>query len=126
MTFFNGLKHFLKILMTPRVIVLIIIGTAVMFLTFLTQDNALELGISGIASVFIGIGVNNFTAIETEARDERRLQQKLQHTISIITQLQKKVVKTQNIPLDHRENVTVELQEIKDYVELCLHYLNEN
>jgi len=125
MSYINGCKNFLKILLTPKVIVLILIGTAVMFLTFLTQDNALELGISGIASVFIGIGVNNFTAIETEKKEELRLKLKLQNTINTLIQLQKKVIKIESIAHERPENIMIELQETKDYVALCIHYLDE-
>ena len=56
--------HLLLILSHSRVFIFIIIGTAIIFLTFVTNDNALEIAISGMASMFIGIGVNNFSSIE--------------------------------------------------------------
>lgn len=48
----------------------IALGVTTIFLTFFTEDNALELVISGIASVFIGIGVNNYTVIEDRERND--------------------------------------------------------
>lgn len=60
----QGYQRFLNIFLHLRVAGFIAMGFGTIFLTFLTEDNALELVISGIASVFIGIGVNNYTVIE--------------------------------------------------------------
>ena len=126
MTNLKGFVKFRKILFTPRVIVFILTGIGVMLLTFLTQNNAFELGIAGIASVFIGIGVNNFTAIEAEKKDERRLHRKIQNTIKTLTQIQVKINKTQSFPKDHPEFLLIELQEMSVHIELCIDYLKEH
>jgi hypothetical protein len=57
----------------PKVFVFILLGAAVIFLTFFTDNNALEIAISGFALVFIGIGVNNFSSFETSMKDRERL-----------------------------------------------------
>ena len=64
MSYIKGFSQFRKVFFQSRVFVFILTGVGCMFFTFLTHDNSMELGISGIASIFIGIGVNNFTAIE--------------------------------------------------------------
>lgn len=68
----------------PRVFIFMLAGTAFIFLTFLTSSNALEIAISSIASVFIGIGVNNFSSFETHVKDEQKLKQKIDHSIKIM------------------------------------------
>lgn len=125
MGYLKGFLDFRKILFTPKVFGFIFIGICVMLLTFLTQNNALELGIAGIASVFIGIGVNNFTIIETELKDERRLKRKMQITIKTLMQIQEKISKIKSFPKNHPELFAIELQEMSDYIELCINYLNE-
>lgn len=125
MSYLKGFVDFRKILFTPRVFVFIFIGISVMLLTFFTQNNALELGIAGIASVFIGIGVNNFTVIETELKDERRLQRKMQNTIKTLMQIQEKICKIKNFSKNDPEFYLIELKEMSDYIELCIIYLKE-
>lgn len=51
----KSIQHFQKIFFHPRVIVFILAGSLIIFLTFFTHNNALEIAISGIASVFIGM-----------------------------------------------------------------------
>ena len=72
----NKIHQFRKIFFHPRVFTFLVTGTLIIFLTFLTTSNALEIAISGIASVFIGIGVNNFTSIETANRDLQKQKHK--------------------------------------------------
>lgn len=78
------ISFFWKTFLLPRVAVFILIGTAVIFLTFITNNNAFEIVISGIASVFIGIGVNNFTSFETHIKDEQKLKSKISHSLKVM------------------------------------------
>ena len=96
-----------------------------MLLTFLTRQNALEFGISGIASIFIGIGVNNFTAIEMEQQDERSQHLKSQREIKTLVHLQEKIKKIEKLHGDDDRIIRVELEEMKDYIELCLQFMEE-
>lgn len=89
-----------------------------MFLTFLTHNNALELGISGVASIFIGIGVNNYTTIETTLKDEQQLRKQLQFTIHMLHHIKGKIGKIQSKAISNE--VTIELNEMNDYIELCI------
>jgi hypothetical protein len=77
-------RYFWKILKHPRVIIFIAMGSAIIFLTFLTNNNALEIAISGIASVFIGIGVNNFSAQENHDKELQKRQSLSRHAISLL------------------------------------------
>lgn len=78
------LGHFLSIFMHPRVLVFFIIGSTVIFLTFLTNNNAIEIVISGFASVFIGIAVNNFSSFETHSKDEEKIKRKIAHSLKVM------------------------------------------
>ncbi|SRR6266498_968268 len=93
MIYIKGFRYFRTLFFKPRVFVFILIGVGFMFLTFLTNDNALELGISGTASIFIGIGVNNFSSIETEQKDEQKLLRKSQQAIKTLVAIQRKIKK---------------------------------
>ncbi|WP_199119376.1 hypothetical protein [Pedobacter sp. ASV28] len=55
-------KEFWVTFKKPGVLLFILGGIAIIFMTFLTENNALEIVISGLASIFIGIGVNNFSS----------------------------------------------------------------
>ena len=96
-----------------------------MFLTFLTNNNPLELGIAGIASIFIGIGVNNFTAIETGQKDELRLQRKTRQAIKTLVHVQEKIKKIQTLAEVNSGLIMAELVELNDYIELCVQYLED-
>lgn len=68
-------KHFQQLCQSfrhPRVYFFIIAGTCIIFLTFFTNNNAFEIAISAIASVFIGIGINNFTSLETYLKNSEK------------------------------------------------------
>ena len=54
------------------------------FTDFFTTNNAFEIAISGIASVFIGIEANNISAIETNLTDGRRIKSKMGHALSAV------------------------------------------
>ena len=80
----NHFYYFRKSFFHPRVFIFIIIGKGVIFLTFLTNDNALEIAISGIASVFIGIGVNNLSSLETHSKDEQKIKSKIGYSLKVM------------------------------------------
>jgi len=125
MSYTNKSRHFRKTFLNPRVVTFILAGVGIMFLTFFTNDNPLELGIAGIASIFIGIGVNNFTAIETEQKDERKLNRKTQRAIQTLQDIQVKIKKIKAQPTNNPELINAELQEMCDYIQLCVQYLEE-
>ena len=66
-------------------------GTGIIFLTFFTENNALEIVISGVASIFIGIGINNFTTLETRINDERVIKLKVAHALQVLDMIREKV-----------------------------------
>lgn len=75
----------------PKVFIFIMIGVGVIFLTFLTDNNALEIAIAGIASVFIGIGVNNYTSQEMHHGSLVIARKQQQHIVQVILLLQSKI-----------------------------------
>ncbi|MFT3678059.1 MAG: hypothetical protein QM781_19360 [Chitinophagaceae bacterium] len=77
-------RHFWYTLCKPGVFIFIVIGALIIFLTFLTTNNALEIAISGLASIFIGIGVNNFTTQKTHDADELQLQKNHARSLKLI------------------------------------------
>jgi hypothetical protein len=125
MGYFNGLRHFRKIFFKPQVFIFILTGVGFMFLTFFTNDNPLELGIAGIASIFIGIGVNNFTAIETEQKDERKLNHKTQQAIEALQHIQVKIRKIKGMSATSPQLINAEMEEMCDYIRLCIQFLDE-
>jgi len=77
-------RLFLQNLLHPRVLIFMLIGISVIFLTFLTDNNALEIAISGFASVFIGIAVNNFSSLETHKNDILKFKNNIGHSVEIL------------------------------------------
>lgn len=77
MVYNKNFKRFLHTLKRPKVIFFMLVGIGITFLTFLTDNNAPEIAISGMASVFTGIAVNNFSIIDTRQTDENKLNLKL-------------------------------------------------
>jgi hypothetical protein len=125
MSYFKEFRHFRRLFLKPRVFIFILTGVGFMFLTFLTNNNSLELGIAGIASIFIGIGVNNFTAIETGQKDELRLQRKTRQAIKTLIHVQEKIKKIQTLAEVNSGLIMAELVELNDYIELCVQYLED-
>lgn len=125
MSYINRFRHFRKTFFKPRVAGFILTGVGIMFLTFFTNDNPLELGIAGIASIFIGIGVNNFTAIETELKDERKLNRKTKRAIKTLQDIQVKIKKIKGMSVTNPQIINAELKEMCDYIQLCVQYLDE-
>lgn len=119
-------RNFLSALKNPRVFPFIFVGVAVIFLTFLTRNNALEIVISGIASVFIGIGVNNFSSLETRMSDERQLKKKIVHALKVV-EITRSRIKMINDELqkDNILQVKKELTELEQIIDLSAWLLKD-
>ena len=91
------LKNFWRTFTHPRVFIFITIGTAVIFLTFCTENNALEIAISSFASVFIGLGVNNFTSLETHQKDVSQVKSSVRNALLVLEMADNKFEKLQKI-----------------------------
>jgi hypothetical protein len=123
----KGLKKFSAVFMHPRVIIYVLLGTAIIFLTFLTDNNALEIAISGVASVFIGIGVNNYTSVETHIKDEQKLKKKIDNAVKILRLIDSRI--HQNII--HMSNgydglVKKEMEELQKFLKVSIELVEED
>lgn len=120
------LKKFRVVFFKPRVVGFILLGVGFMLFTFLTQDNAMEIAISGIASIFIGIGVNNFTSIETRLKDEKRIHDKVKNSLLILELTSSKINKLHNMVAgENAYYLYKEVSEIKKYVDLSAKLVKE-
>ena len=120
-------KHFHQFWMAfshPKVFVFILLGAGVIFLTFLTENNALEIAISGFASVFIGIGVNNFSSFETSLKDRERLKSYVDHSKQLLQITKPKIAKLQS-EVSARDNVKEGLIEIENLVSLHISFVDQ-
>lgn len=122
----NHFYKFWQAFTHPRVIIFILAGTAVIFLTFLTNNNALEIAISGIASVFIGIGVNNLSTIETHLKDEVKMKSKITHSLKVmeITRSRIKGIHHQ-LNKDNAIKMKEELGELEQIISLSIGLIRE-
>jgi hypothetical protein len=118
--FSNLRKGFLH----SRAYILIFIGIGIIFLTFLTADNALEIVISGIASVFIGSGVNNLSVLETHQQDKQKIKSRVGHSLKV---LEMAAIKIENMQTDlsagnyqHVENACTELKQFTNLMKELL------
>ncbi len=119
-------RHFWQTFFHPRVYLFIIIGTGIIFLTFFTVNNALEIGISGIASVFIGIGVNNLSSIETHLKDRQKENSKVRHTLKVMEITNTKIENIQtDLNAGNYQKATKGLTELKEFVNLIKQFLKE-
>lgn len=110
----------------PSVIIFISIGSAVIFLTFLTKDNALEIVISALASVFICIGVNNFTTLETRLLDKKNVNIKISHSINVMKITRARIVQMQqSLTRENFDNVKNELAELEQIISLGIEIIKE-
>ena len=110
------LKNFWRTFIHPQVYIFIIIGTAVIFLTFFTENNALEIAISGFASVFIGLGVNNFTSLETHQKDVLQVKSSVRNALSVLEMAGNKFAKLQNIL--NKNSDTQPAEELKELTQI--------
>jgi hypothetical protein len=121
------INSFWKYFLHPRVIIFLVLGVCIIFFTFLTDDNALEIAISGIASVFIGIGVNNFSAFDTEAKDELKLKAKLNHSIKIMTMCQEKIERLHHdFEYGNTEKIAIDFAGLNNFMKLGIEMLQED
>jgi aspartyl/asparaginyl beta-hydroxylase (cupin superfamily) len=102
----------------------ILTGTLIIFLTFLTTNNAIEIAISGIASVFIVIGVNNFSSIETIQRDLQKQKHKDKHLLSIPELVNEKSKRIQS-ETPEKMNKSREAEELVKLTGIAILLLNE-
>ncbi|HTB26886.1 MAG TPA: hypothetical protein VK711_16050 [Puia sp.] len=116
-----------SIIFHPRVFIFMVSGIVIIFLTFLSSNNAVEIAISGIASVFIGIGVNNYSTIEGHLKEERRIKMKtfqsvhiLRVTNSMIADLNTDVSSLQ------KEAIKNEFEKIDRFIRLGIQLLEED
>ena len=124
-TYYMRLKKFIARLMHRKTGAYILLGVIIMFLTFFTSDNALEIAISGIASIFIGIGVNNFTQLETHQKD---MAVQIKEIAIAVKTLQHAKNKVANTIVLVEENVSAtalktQLRELEDFIELSIEQL---
>lgn len=106
-------RHFWYTLRKPGVSIFIVIGALIIFLTFLTNNNALEIAISGLASVFIGIGVNNFTTQETQYTDKLLLQKNHARSLKLLELLQLRMQAAhRHLSSNHTEYLKDDLDEM--------------
>jgi len=119
-------RFFLHNLFHPQVSFFVVTGICVIFLTFLTENNALEIAISGFASVFIGIGVNNFSSLETRKTDMNNFRGKMGHSVEML-----RIVKSQ-VSLINTEvkqqiyhNINTEFDELEKFIELSIKIIED-
>jgi len=108
----------------PKVFVFILFGAAIIFLTLFTDNNALEIAISGFASVFIGIGVNNFSSFEMSLKDRERLKRYVDHSRQMLEMTKSKVSKCQTEVSD-RKNAKEGLVELEKLISLHISFLDQ-
>ncbi|MFT3680928.1 MAG: hypothetical protein QM791_11685 [Ferruginibacter sp.] len=120
-------KQFRKIFFSTRVFAFILLGTVIIFLTFLTNDNAMEIAISGVASVFIGIGVNNFSSVEASLREQQKQKSKRQHLLSILELVELKAKRIQSAALTTDSTaIKADAAELEKLAALTINLLKEN
>ena len=114
-------------ILQPRVFIFMLSGITIIFLTFLTSNNAAEIAISGIASVFIGIGVNNFSMIEAHLKEERRTKMKTGQTAHIL-RVTNSMIEDLNAELStlKDENIKSEFDKIYRFVRLGIQLIEDD
>jgi hypothetical protein len=122
----NRFTRFKIVLSKPKVIGFIIAGVGFMFFTFLTETNSIELAISATASIFIGIGVHNYSLLKTVQTDERSMRRKTRQTSKCLIHLQTKIKKIGAYLQTDLFPIYTELEEMNDYIELCRVYLEKS
>ncbi len=111
--------HFWYTLRKPGVSIFIVAGALIIFLTFLTTNNALEIAISGLASIFIGIGVNNFTTQETHYTDELQLQKNHERSLKLLELLQLRMKAAhRHLYFNHTEYLEDDLDELDQLLDM--------
>ena len=118
--------HTLSNILHPRVLIFMLSGIAIIFFTFLTSNNALEIAISGIASVFIGIGVNNYSMIENHMKEERIIKKKMGQSAHILRVAHTMINDLNtNSGASQNENLTLEIQKIDRFIRLGIQLIED-
>ena len=84
----------------------------------------MEIAISGFASVFIGIGVNNFSSFETSLKDRERLKAYVDHSRQLLEMTKSKIARLQSEVSD-RKNGKEGLIEIEKLISLHISFLDQ-
>ena len=122
----KSIQHFWQTFLHHRVFIFILTGTSIIFLTFFTDNNTLEIAISGIASVFIGIGVNNFSSFETHEKDERKMRVKIAHSVKVIELIKSKISKlNKELNSSNHEKIITEFTELQEFINLSIQMIKE-
>lgn len=109
------LLRFWQTFRNAGVMLFIVSGTGIIFLTFLTDNNAPEIVISGVASIFIGIGINNFSSLETQNRDEVIINKKVKHSLQVLKMIDLKFgAIQQNVLKGNTGQVKIDLLELSN------------
>jgi len=110
----------------PQVSFFVVTGICVIFLTFLTNDNALEIAISGIASVFIGIGVNNFSSLAIRINDNQIFKNKLGHSIEMLRMVKSQIaIISAEVKQGKYHNVNPKFDELEKFMDLSIKILGD-
>jgi len=126
MRFIHAFWQFSKVFFQPNVSVFIAIGAGVMFLTFFTHDNALEIAISGIASVFIGIAVNNFTIVDIHKKDEQIIRAKVTNSMKVLEMTEEKIERAQmDLASGNHQQLIHHFAELRQFMILMKELLKE-
>ena len=121
------ITYALSNILHPRVLIFMLSGIIIIFLTFLTSNNAIEIAISGIASVFIGIGVNNYSMIENHLKEERLVKKKTGQSAHILRVTQA-LIKDLNTEAESPEfeNLKSEIEKIDRFIRLGIQLVEED
>jgi uncharacterized protein (DUF2164 family) len=120
------LLSFWKTFFHLQVIGFILIGAGVIFLTFFTSNNALEIAISGVASVFIGIGVNNYSTLETQERNKHKLKTGLLQASQTLDFVKNRISKLHRNTGVRSEELKRSLEELEELLDFVIHQINKD
>ncbi len=110
----------------PRVLIFMLSGIVIIFFTFLTSNNAIEIAISGIASVFIGIGVNNYSMIENHLKEERLVKRKTGQSAHILRVTQAMIRDLSSEADSHEtQNLKSEIEKIDQFIRLGIQLVED-
>jgi hypothetical protein len=123
----KSFETFWQAFIHPRVFIFILTGTAIIFLTFLTDNDAMEIAISGIASVFIGIGVNNYSSFETNLSNEKKLIAKIGHSLKIMELAKSQIARIHNeLKKGNDQHVNTGIAELEDFITVSIDLIRES
>lgn len=123
--FKKSFAQYCRVFFHPRVFMFLLAGTLIIFLTFLTENNAMEIAISGIASVFIGIGVNNFSSFETKLKDEARFRPEISFCIQVMEMTAAKIGRVNGEIGEEAAQLKNELNDLQQFIRLNVQHIKE-